>query len=155
MNNDALLSLRLSDILGASGWFEGRRVSVDSALSAWRGDGHVPTSSATDFVAEFDGLAFEYPRNVSLGGMDSCSLDAVAATAAIFPSVVREYEDRVGETLCPVGRTASAHVTLMVGRSGRIYGGYDRFLAVYGDDARHAVVSIFDRAKHVQVSMCK
>jgi hypothetical protein len=152
VSNDGLLSLRLADILGASGWFEGRRVPVDSALSVWRGDGHVPTSAATDFVAEFDGLMFEYPRSVSVGGMDSCSLDAVAATAAIFPSVVREYEDRVGETLCPVGETASAHVTLMVGSSGRIYGGYDRFLAVYGDDGRHAVVSIFDRVKPLQVS---
>lgn len=151
MSHGSSPTLRLVEILEDSGWFNGRHISVEAAILAWRAGGHTPTVAAIDFVAEFDGISFAYPRSVSVGGMDNCSLDAIAATRAIFSSVVREYEVRVSETLCPVGRAASAHITLLVGNSGRVYGGYDRFLAVYGEDGHDAIIAIYDRTRPLKV----
>jgi hypothetical protein len=151
MSDESLRASRLIEILGGAGWFDGRHVSVEAALSAWRADGHTPSYAAIDFVAEFNGLSFAYPRSAAVGGMDNCSLDAIAATGAIFSSVVREYEGRTGETLCPVGQAASGHITLLVGNSGRVYGGYDRFLAAYGENGRTAIVAIYDRIRPVGV----
>jgi len=143
---------RLVEIFKSSGWFDGRHVAVEPALSAWRANGHVPTPAASEFVAEFDGLSFKYPRRPLVGGEDNCLLDAVAAVEGVFSSVVREYEVRVGEILCPVGKAASAHIVLMVAKSGRVYGGYDQFLALYGIDGRDAIVNIFDRTKPIKLT---
>lgn len=142
---------QLAVLLAGSGWSPSRAVDVDAATTAWTNAGHVPSRAATEFVAEFDGITFKYPKHESIGGEQDCVLDAALSTRSVFPAVVRSYEERVGEALCPVGIAASQHLNLMVSTSGRVFGGYDSFLACYGVSGREAIWNIFHRVKGVPV----
>ena len=136
-------------VLEAAGWFGDRRVDTGPAEVAWRARGYPVSDAAREFVASFDGIRFQYPQTLlpGLGRPDSCVLDAVEATGAIFESTVRSYEQRVLENLCPVGLAASRHLVLLISPSGRVYGGYDSFLGLYGEDGYQAVRRIFHRIK--------
>ncbi|MGN9805040.1 SUKH-3 domain-containing protein [Micromonospora sp. L32] len=139
--------LDLSELLTRSGWHPGRRVDVEDVLSVWRQGGYRASSAAVEFVQEFNGLELAYPRYFPEDGVDGLSLDAVSGTRGISQSLVREYEERVHEELCPVGRAASGHMTLVIGPSGKVYAGYDKYLAVFGENWREALSNIINRVQ--------
>jgi hypothetical protein len=142
----------LAGLLGESGWSPSRRIDVADAVTGWVQRGYTASAAAREFVAEFDGITFTYPRHPLDGGTHTCVLDAVAATRSVAPARVREYQERTGEPLCPVGRAASGHVVLLVAASGRVYGGYDDFLARYGDNGRQALRNIYHRIDPVRLT---
>ncbi|MEV7006699.1 SUKH-3 domain-containing protein [Streptosporangium sp. NPDC051022] len=142
---------QFATVSGSAGWFPSRGADTRAAADIWAQVGHTSSRAAEEFVAEFDGLSIAYPRHPSVGGEDRCVLDAVLATRSIHPATVRSYERRVSETLCPVGTAASSHLTLMVTPSGRVYGGYDAFLALYGESGRDAIWNICHRIRGVPV----
>ncbi|WP_326954013.1 SUKH-3 domain-containing protein [Amycolatopsis sp. NBC_01286] len=151
------MSIEVSDkqlavIFSDSNWSPARVVDVEGVKVAWLRAGHVPSEAAIEFVAEFDRTTFRYPRHESIGGDQDCSLDAVEAVRSTFPIVIRSYEKRVGENLCPVGIAASRHLNLMLSSSGKMFGGYDSFLACYGGSGREAIWNIYNRVKGVPVS---
>jgi hypothetical protein len=78
-------------------------------------------------------------------------MDALRATRSIASSVVRNYERRVSETLCPIGIAASGHLILLIAPSGRTYGGYDNFLARYGDGGFDALCAILNGNKGARI----
>ena len=41
--------------------------------------------------------------------------------------------------LCPAGLAASLHIMLMIAPSGKVFSGYDSFLALYGENGREAM----------------
>jgi len=133
------------DAISAVGWSTDRRVDTGGAVTAWEERGHVSSDAALLFAANFDGIEFDYPRAHLPGTRptDSCVLDAAKATRSISDVVVRSYESRVSETLCPVGIAGSGHLVLLVAPSGRTYGGYDNFLARYGESGFEALCAIF------------
>lgn len=105
------------------------------------------------FVSEFDGTSFRYVRGAPGDRYEEeCVLDVVAAIRGTYSSRVREYERRVGEDLWPVGFTGSGHVVLMMSASGKVYGGYDDYLALYGEGGRIAIRNIADGESVVRVS---
>jgi hypothetical protein len=135
--------------LAAAGWSLERRVDTSAAMAAWTGLGCLSSDAALGFVANFDGLVVEYAQTVpaGTGRTDTCVLSAVEATRSVFEPVVRGYEERVGESLCPVGLAASGHLVLVMAPSGRVYGGYDKFLSRYGENGFEAVCRIVNRIK--------
>ena len=143
---------QLADILAPAGWHPSRRVNIDEARGLWLQRGHTASEAAVNFASEFDGITFKYPRHKPADGEYQCSIDAILAARSIHPSVVRSYEERVHEPLCPVGLAASGHVVLMISPSGKIFGGYDAFLALYGETGREAIWNIFHRIKGAVVS---
>ncbi|WP_433391397.1 SUKH-3 domain-containing protein [Micromonospora sp. KLBMP9576] len=143
----------LVGLLTGLGWSPDRQVDLEPVISVWTARGHAPSAAAVDFVNQFDGMTFEYPRHVAVGGSHECVLDAVRATGAANPSRVHDYERRVGQRLAPVGLAASNHVVLMVAPSGQVFGGYDDFLALYGEDGKAAIWRIFHQVSPVRLPM--
>jgi hypothetical protein len=131
--------------LTSAGWSPSRKVAYGKAVEHWVRHGHEPSTAAQEFVGQFDGITFWYPQSPNVGGVTSCDLDAVAATSAIYDVVVRGYESRVGERLCPVGFASSRNAILLVGVSGCVYGGFDRNLVVHGHDYLKALSRIYKR----------
>ena len=141
----------LTEFLAGLGWTPARRVGTELATAAWTYRGFSYSDSALDFVAQFNGLSFEYPRHSLVGGTDKCVLDAVRAAGAISASRVQEYEHRAQQELTPVGLSGSNHVLLMISVSGEMLGGYDDFLAIYGDDGKRALWNIYHRVKPIRL----
>lgn len=140
-----------SAALNGAGWIPGRQISTEDVETAWVQQGHIPFPSGVAFVAEFDCLTLMYPRHPSVGGEQELILNAVRATKSIHPDVVRAYEERIYDALVPVGIAASRHLTLLISASGKLYGGYDSFLAVYGDTGISGIQNIYRRIKGVPV----
>jgi hypothetical protein len=132
-------------VITALGWSADRRVDTSAAVAAWEARGHFPNEAALQFVASFDGIEFQYPR-LHLPGTrptDWCLLDASYATRSVADVIVRNYEARVSENLCPVGMASSGHLVLLMASTGNTYGGYDNFLALYGDSGLAALCNIY------------
>jgi hypothetical protein len=122
-----------------------RKVDTADTVRSWLSVGCKPSEAAIEFAMEFDGITFEYPRHASVGGLDVCYLDGARATRAVHESRIREYEVRVNESLCPIGRAASNHQALVMAPSGKVYGGYDSNLVLLGNSGREAIWRIFGR----------
>jgi len=141
----------LVKLLAHSGWHPDRRVNVQDVLSIWRQRGYRASDAAIAFAQEFNGIELVYPRYFVEDGVDRCSLDAVTATRGINRSLVKEYEERVHEALCPIGRAASGHLTLVMGPSGKVYAGYDKYLALFGDNSRAALNNLIKRVQPTRI----
>ncbi|MGC4897534.1 SUKH-3 domain-containing protein [Micromonospora sp. DT31] len=141
----------LTEFLAGLGWMPARRVGTELATAAWTYGGFGFSDSALAFVAQFDGLSFEYPRHSLVGGTDECVLDAVRAAGAINASRLHEYEHRAQQQLTPVGLAGSNHVVLMLSISGEMLGGYDDFLAIYGESGKQALWNIYHRVKPIRL----
>lgn len=137
----------LAEILAGSVWYPSRHVDTAAVESFWEQSGVEASEAARKFAAEFDGVVFDYPRHPVDGGVHYCALDAVRATRSIHPETRRSYEGRVLESLCPIGISASGHLILLMGTSGRVFGGYDAFLALYGESGRQAISNTFHRVR--------
>lgn len=141
----------LTEFLIGLGWAPGCRQDIGEVVLAWTAHGYTESDAAVSFVRQFNGISFEYPRHVVVGGSHRCVIDAVRAASAVSPSRVSDYERRAGQILTPVGLAASNHVVLMVADSGKVYGGYDNYLAIYGDDGKAALWNIYHRIDSVQL----
>jgi hypothetical protein len=64
---------------------------------------------------------------------------------------VMEYEGRSHRQLTPVGVAGSNHLLLMISSLGEVLGGYDDFLAVYGNDGERALWNIYHRVQPARV----
>ncbi|MFY1651158.1 SUKH-3 domain-containing protein [Solwaraspora sp. WMMB762] len=153
MTDGEVCGASFSEFLAGIGWTPGRQVGVGRIVSEWCDRGYVPSAAATDFVGGFDGISFEYLKHVVVGGFDECVLDAVRATGAVSPTRLHGYEGRVGQRLAPVGLAASNHVILMVAVSGQIFGAYDDFLALYGENGKVALWKIHHRVEVAHLPM--
>lgn len=133
---------QLEMLLGASGWFPGRKVDVAATVEAWKEIGCPPSRAALEFVSEFDGLSLQYPRRVAAQGFHDLLLNTTAAVHGVHRDRVREYEQRMGLSLCPVGIAASNHWFLLMSPSGAVFGEMDQFLSLCGESGREAIWNI-------------
>jgi hypothetical protein len=141
----------LVEVLKGSAWYPGRTIRTDEVEAAWAERGITASEVVRDFVAEFNGVEFRYARHPLAGGTDLCVLDAIKATRSVHREWLAAYEVRAQEPLWPIGIAASGHVVLMMSPTGRVIGGYDDFLAVYGENGRQALRNIAHRREPVHL----
>ncbi|MGI5506295.1 SUKH-3 domain-containing protein [Lentzea sp. CA-135723] len=151
MNDLAAADPLLLDFMTGIGWFPGREVDLTADLEAWAAGGYAVPGAVQEFMAECGGLEFEYPRSAAVGGTYSCVVSGVDAAGGLFRAKVAEYEVRLGLELCPIGHAAGRHLTLLMARDGRTYGGKDHFLAKVADDGYRALQAIWLRKKLLNV----
>jgi hypothetical protein len=131
-------------LLRAAGWVPGRSVEVESFLEMWKVRSLPASEPAIRFVREFGGLQIRHPPSVIIGHvehMDFTDVDPLAATDGTSDLMLREYSGLAAEPLTPVALNRS-HMTLLLGPSGRLLGGVDTYLFLYGHDAAMGLVRI-------------
>jgi hypothetical protein len=150
---DSSLCQEFEAAITTAGWSGDRRTSTEAAIEIWNERGHLPSDAALELVSNFNGIEFQYSRAHLPGTRptDQCVMDVVMATRSIAAPVVRNYESRILEPLCPVGMAASGHLILLIAPSGRTYGGYDTFLARYGSGGFEALCAIFNGDKGAKI----
>ncbi|MFD4658942.1 SUKH-3 domain-containing protein [Kitasatospora sp. NPDC058444] len=119
--------------LQKSGWFAGRRVSIDSSLRAWRDIDRSPGSEAVEAVREFFSLKVRHPHHWSKEAEDLTEIDPVGAVARTYiPVLVNEYEPAAGQKLTPIGLMGGG-ILIFLGEDGAVYGGSSPYLGRYGN----------------------
>lgn len=135
----------LLSFLREIGWYPGRQVDLAADLEEWEASGYSVSDAVRRWMGECGGLEFEYPRHSSVGGVHTCFVSGVLSSRRIHRVTVAEYEERLGEALCPVGQSASGTLTLLMDSVGAIYGGYDHFLCKVADDGYRALLATWKR----------
>ncbi|MCL6674829.1 SUKH-3 domain-containing protein [Streptomyces panaciradicis] len=144
---EAGLRERLSDILAEDARWVASAADVRRVQDVWDELGIHCSPTALRFVEEFNGSGFDYPRHPLDPGTHRCELNAERASRIVNGEKLREYEQRTGERLTPVGTAASGPLVLLVAEGGRTYGAYDAFLALYGRSPEEALVHLVDRVR--------
>ena len=141
----AIEEAELLGFLREIGWYPDRQVDLTADLEEWETSGYSVSDAVRSWMGQCSGLEFEYPRHSTVGGMYSCFVSGALSSRRIYRARVAEYEERIGETLCPIGQSASGHLTLLMDSTGAVYGGYDHYLNKIADNGYRALLTIRKR----------
>jgi hypothetical protein len=133
-----------SDFLRQMHWSEDRTIDTHSYLRRLSEDGYTSTPPIETFLESFGGLEGMMPAHVENAILERIHFDPVEAIGNVYRERVATYEERVGEPLVVVGEAYNSHLTLMLSATGRMYGGYDNFLCLLGNNAAEALVALFE-----------
>ncbi len=123
-------------ILRASGWYPGRRVSLEPYESAIRRpDGSIDPAAGA-FLAEFGGLHIQHA-----GYRDYIHFDPVDAADCM--DVAPVYEEVAGQPLTVVGFSCGHTTLMLITPTGRLYGLLED-LRDYGEPAEEGLNNFFD-----------
>jgi SUKH-3 immunity protein len=115
-----------------SGWFKGRRVSIEPAMEAWRKIDRLPRPGIAKVMLDVSGLVLNHPHHWAKDVIDSTDIDPVKAVHRTYaPVLSREYEAGAGQLLTPFGLMGCG-VLMLIGEDGAVYGGNSSYLGKYG-----------------------
>jgi hypothetical protein len=126
-------------LLKLAGWASGRRVPTSRYQHVLVGDGYRWFDLLENFLSEFGGLVVG-ERFGPIG--EILTIDPEMAVSGIYRERVEEYEEFLDVELVPVGDGARGHMAIMMSPAGSFYGGFDDFLAYFGDNAFEMVGKI-------------
>lgn len=139
---------KINHILKKSGWKANRRVSVEAYLGVWEKYRFPIFKKAITFVESFGEIILKDSFYSDFHKTD------IFITAKFFPFEATEniaetgwieevYPPLAKENLLPVG-TLNEYTTIMIGESGKFYGGYDDFFAILGENETEMLQNIFN-----------
>jgi hypothetical protein len=143
------LSQKAQECLREAGWTPGRSLDAQRIEETYRRAGFDPSRAAIEFMRRFGDLSLTYiePR----GRQDGCEFmlkDAVAGK----PHWLWDHERVIGARLTPIGWAHWRHYKIMMTEDGRIFGAYDDFIVLVGNDGHDAINALCEGRKleHVE-----
>jgi hypothetical protein len=131
-----MMSELVDKVLREAGWDPERLRSSEGDLILL-GDNQFPVGEQLGgFLSEYGDLAVKYVRN---GQEDGAVIDVRNACAWADPEWVREYSERAGTVLSPIGYANHQHLILLMGEDGRFFGGFGDFLGYLGESGREMI----------------
>lgn len=140
------------DLLRKMGWTEHRAVDPAPFLACLLADGYEPFPKIKPFLQRFGGLSGDMPAYRVAGAFDRIDFHPAHAISCTCREQVTAYEARVHEKLLPVGMAYNRYMTLLLSQTGRLFGGYDDFLCLIGNDVQEAMSNLFERRDMPEVS---
>jgi len=133
------LSQHAVEMLSRAGWNARRALDATDARTALAAEGFPPFPAVTEFLSVYGGLEIRNPDALPPAAED-WYFDARRAIrdGASLPYVTA-YVRRLGTPLAPVGFGFRGYMLFMMDESGRVYGGYDDFLARVGSSGVDAI----------------
>ncbi|MCM1350510.1 MAG: SUKH-3 domain-containing protein [Prevotella sp.] len=139
------------------GWSEERNVDISEYVKQLEKNGYEVFDCVKDFLRSFGGLYLMPSTNWSEvykkenkdgAGYDlrSCYVhfDVLSVQEAYFESSYCErYEARIGEKLVPIGETEKGYISLMMSETGRVFGIYEGYMGLYGNNYVEALETIY------------
>lgn len=143
------LSKKAHHLLETAGWFSCRSVDITDAETFLKQEGYSLNDVVQSFLREFYGLTVEFPDKHAadcpqLPLTNEFHFNAMEAAGSIFRNTVELYEKEANEPLVVIGEAYHRHLVLMISFSGMIYGGYDSYFALLGNDISEAIDTIMD-----------
>lgn len=125
------------------GWRPQRAIALGAIERAWAEDGYPPAPAAVaGFARAFAGLRLR-TADWRGDGEDAAVFDPVQACRNFDPAWARDYQAAAGTVLLPVGQAFSAHLTVLAGADGGLYGGYDDSFWRLGECIEPALAALY------------
>ena len=125
--------------LQSAGWIEKRRIDVTHVIEELKADGFLAPASVAEFLARFGNLRLSYPHSRVPTAIDDCHFDAIRAADGVFPERLKEWEDRIGKRLTPIGEANREYMILLMDSAGNVYMAMDDLLYRYADSGEEAI----------------
>lgn len=139
------------------GWSEERNVDISEYVALLEKNGYEVFDCVKEFLRSFGGLYLMPSTNWSDvykkenkdgAGYDlrSCYVhfDVLSVQESYFESSYCErYEARIGEKLVPIGETEKGYISLMMSETGRVFGIYEAYMGLYGNNYVEALETIY------------
>ena len=139
------------------GWSEERNVDISEYVNLLEKNGYVVFDCVKEFLRNFGGLYLMPSTNWSevykKENKDGAGYDLRACYVHFDVLVVPEahsdsscnkrYEARIGEKLVPIGQTEKGYISLMMSETGRVFGVYEAYMGLYGNNYVEALETIY------------
>lgn len=137
------LSRESQKFLTNAGWNTTRHVNIASYLERLQAEGYKINHFAEEFLAQFGGLELFQPAYRVKYEYDKLHFNPLSTCDNIYKEQVENYEERVGDSLVVVGEAHNGYLVLMISEKGKVYGAYDNYLTLLGNDYFEALDSLF------------
>ena len=139
--------------LEKSGWNSNRKIDTEEINVTLNDEGYEISNNCIKFFEQFGMLEFEHPAFRVKDRNKSIHFNPLKACENIYRERVETYESRAGETLVVIGEAYDGNLTLMLSKSGKVYGSYDNFLTLLGDTIEVALENIFIGVETEEIPM--
>ena len=137
-----VLSLENKTCLLEAGWDPERNVDTSEYERFLQTHNIQFLPSAKEFLIVCGWLEVKIPQYRYRNETDFYHLDPLRA-AKNQGLDLDVYEERVGEKLNVIGEAYTEHMVLMMSESGKVYGAYDHFLTLMGNDGYEALEALY------------
>lgn len=133
---------QVKGLLLNAGWSQERLVNTDLYKQRLIEAGYEVFPEVDSFLSEFGDLSIRFTKK-GTDIEDFLNFKVPLAVAGINPLWIKDdYVNRIGQDLCIIGQAYSNHLTLMMDKKGKVYGGFDDNLYFVADSGREAVQTI-------------
>ena len=148
---------RALSFLKKYGWSADRNVDISEYVNLLEKNGYIVFDCVKEFLRNFGGLYLMpseswsdvYKKeNKDAAGYDlrSCYVhfDVLAVPESHSDSSCnKRYEARIWEKLVPIGETEIGYISLMMSETGRVFGVYEAYMGLYGNNYVEALETIY------------
>jgi hypothetical protein len=146
-----LTEAEIKDLLYKSGWSENRKADESALVALIKKGGYEILPKVLDFLVSFDGIEIRF-INLRNGILDDITLGFEKGNELEpIDRITEEYELRIGRKLCVIGTAYRRHVILVMAEDGKVYGGYDGWLAKMGDSGIEAIEAIINNKEFSEI----
>jgi hypothetical protein len=138
-------------VLTNGGWFPGRNVGKQNVELELKKEGFLVFDEVLNFLSEFEGLSFKFfnKRNKM---MDDFNFNLHRVLEIEFPEkIIERYMPRTGEKLSVIGTCYREYFILFLSDSGKMYGAYDDYLVLMGNDGYEAINNIVSDHDFIEI----
>jgi hypothetical protein len=136
-----VLSALTINLLEQAGWKKERKIDISNYIAHLEKEGYKVNDFAKVFLSEFAELKVIHPHHKIKEYFDSFIINPLKFTNYTLDTV-KEYEERVNESLTPVGDASNGYLILTISESGKVYAGYDDFLQRIGCNGYEAIMTL-------------
>lgn len=151
MRNDQFrFSAKVKALLEEQGWHEGRVIDVNEFKETILKEGYTWIKSVEEFLKEFGELKISFTTGNNT--ISNLHFDLIKAVDDIFFEWTKVYSERIGNIeVCPIGQAFNDHLTILMDKTGKVYGGYDQSLFFIGNSGEEAIERICSNGELIEV----
>lgn len=125
------------------GWYPNRYLDSRDEQIILIENGFIINDRAISFISEFNELSGCFPRNTTKT-IEAISFDIKWVVENFFPDLANGiYSQTINEGLCLVGSAYNGHLALYISSSGKLYGGFDDFFELLGENYYEGLNTLF------------
>ncbi|MFI8709564.1 SUKH-3 domain-containing protein [Bacillus sp. NPDC077411] len=137
------LSKEIEFYLRQGGWMSNRETDISPFTTILEEEGYFVSEASQEFLKQFGGLVLNQPAFKILNELEKLHFDPILICEHVYRERVETYEERVEEPLVVIGEAYNEQLILMMSPSGKIYGGYDDYLTILGDNYDEAFEALY------------
>lgn len=137
------------------GWYPSRSIDIQDIKTTLAAQEFLINAMSDKFLKEFGGLSGLVPRENS-NDLHQISFDILSIARNYFSEWANDvYSPLLNEDLCLVGSAYDGHLQLYVSEFGKLYGAFDGYLALFGQNYYEGLNQLFSdtRGKTIDLNL--